>query len=193
MIEDDYDGEYRYDRQPIGALQSLDPDWVVYLGTTSKSLAPALRLGWLVAPAGLLPDLMKARTLGFGYNSSLDQLTLAELLRSGDYDRLLRSSRIRYRRRRDQLVETLQPHGLQIIGTAAGLHALVKLPSGTDEADVISRAQQRGLAVEGLRDYTIDGSVGSGPALVVGYGAATDNSYPRCLTLLTEVLTTRWG
>ena len=115
VIEDDYDGEYRYDRQPIGALQSLDPDRVVYLGTISKSLAPSLRIGWLVAPPDLLPDLMAARTIGFGYGSSLDQLTLAELLRSGTYDRLLRSSRIRYRRRRNQLIKALQPHGLQVI------------------------------------------------------------------------------
>jgi GntR family transcriptional regulator/MocR family aminotransferase len=193
VIEDDYDGEYRYDRQPIGALQSLDPDRVVYLGTISKSLAPSLRIGWLVAPPDLLPDLMTARTIGFGYCSSLDQLTLAELLRSGTYDRLLRSSRIRYRRRRNQLIKALQPHGLQVSGAAAGLHALVRLPPGADEADVIGRAQQRGLAVEGLGAYTVDGSADSGPALVVGYGAAAEDSYQQCLTLLVEALTPQVG
>jgi GntR family transcriptional regulator/MocR family aminotransferase len=189
VIEDDYDGEYRYDRQPVGALQALDPDHVVYLGTTSKSLAPALRLGWLVAPPKLLRELLEARTLAFGYNSSLDQLTLAELLRTGVYDRLLRSSRARYRRRRQQLVEALRLLSIEVEGAEAGLHALVRLPPGVDEAQVVRRARRSGLAVEGLGQYTLT-SGHQRAALVIGFGAATPESYGRCLAVLADVLRT---
>lgn len=187
VIEDDYDGEYRYDRQPVGALQALDPDHVVYLGTTSKSLAPALRLGWLVAPPQLLRELVEARTLAFGYNSSLDQLTLAELFRTGVYDRLLRSSRARYRRRRQQLVEALRLPSIEIEGAEAGLHALVRLPRGVDETQVVGRARQSGLAVEGLGQYT-SAAGNHRAALVIGFGAATEDSYGRCLSVLADVL-----
>jgi GntR family transcriptional regulator/MocR family aminotransferase len=104
IVEDDYDGEFRYDRQHVGALQDLDPDHVVYAGTASKSLAPGLRLAWLVLPPALLDPVLAAKSLADGQSSTLDQLTLAELFRSGGYDRHLRRARSRYRGRRDRLV-----------------------------------------------------------------------------------------
>ena len=106
ILEDDYDGEFRYDRQPIGALQGLDPERVVYFGSASKSLAPGLRLAWMVLPEELVPEIVTAK----GYvewSSTLDQLTLAEFIASGGYDRHVRSMRLRYRRRRDELVAAL--------------------------------------------------------------------------------------
>ncbi|WP_139216490.1 aminotransferase class I/II-fold pyridoxal phosphate-dependent enzyme, partial [Streptomyces sp. CC77] len=107
VLEDDYDGEFRYDRQPVGALQGLDPERVVYAGTTSKSLAPGLRLGWLVLPRDLVADVVRAKGDADWACGALDQLTLAEFLTSGAYDRHVRAMRLRYRRRRDQLVAAL--------------------------------------------------------------------------------------
>ncbi|UQA93475.1 aminotransferase-like domain-containing protein [Streptomyces halobius] len=107
ILEDDYDGELRYDRQPVGALQGLDPDHVVYMGTASKSLAPALRLAWMVLPDRLVDRVLAVKRTGEWASGSLDQLTLAEFLSSGAYDRHLRGMRLRYRRRRDQLVSVL--------------------------------------------------------------------------------------
>ncbi|MET9931027.1 PLP-dependent aminotransferase family protein [Streptomyces sp. NPDC006324] len=132
VLEDDYDGEFRYDRQPVGALQGLDPDRVVYLGTASKSLAPALRLGWMVLPPTLVEEVMDA--MAGRAPGVLDQLTLAAFLSSGDYDRHVRSARLRYRRRRDALVAALAERapGVRVSGIAAGLHAVLELPPGTE-------------------------------------------------------------
>lgn len=107
ILEDDYDGEFRYDRQPVGALQGLDPDRVVYFGSASKSLAPGVRLGWMVLPEELVPEIVAAKGYGDYMSSALEQLTLAEFLTSGAYDRHVRSMRLHYRRRRDQLVTAL--------------------------------------------------------------------------------------
>ncbi len=127
IIEDDYDGEFRYDRQPIGALQSLDPECVVYAGTASKTLAPGLRLGWLVVPEHLLGEVVAAKAAADRHSSVPDQLTLAEFISGGGYDRHVRRRRLVYRRRRDHLVSALQRHAPQvsILGIAAGLHLLV--------------------------------------------------------------------
>ena len=106
VLEDDYDGEFRYDRQPVGALQGLDPERVVYFGSASKSLAPGLRLAWMVLPEDLVPEIVAAKG-NVDWSSALEQLTLAEFIASGAYDRHVRSMRMRYRRRRDQLVDGL--------------------------------------------------------------------------------------
>jgi len=115
IIEDDYDGEFRYDRQPVGAVQALAPERVAYGGTVSKTLAPGLRLGWLALPAALVPDVVAVKTLTDRHTSSLDQLTLAEFVSSGHYDRQVRRSRLAYRSRRDRLVDALR----HIFGDAA--------------------------------------------------------------------------
>ena len=104
VIEDDYDAEYRYDRAPLAALQGLAPDRVVYMGTVSKTLAPALRLGWLVLPSRLIELVVEQKNLADHGCPTLDQLALARLLESGAYDRHLRQARRRYRARRDALV-----------------------------------------------------------------------------------------
>ena len=128
VIEDDYDGEFRYDRQPVGALQTLAPDHVMYAGTASKSLAPGLRLGWLVVPPRLLDAVISELAAG---PSVLDQLTLAEFITSGGYDRQVRRARLAYRRRRDRLASALRRQGRYVTGIAAGLHAVLELP-GTE-------------------------------------------------------------
>ena len=136
VIEDDYDGEFRYDRQAVGALQSLAPERVAYAGTASKSLVPGLRLGWLVLPAWLVDDVVAAKGAAMRLSSSLDQLTLAEFIASGGYDRQVRRARLGYRQRRDRLVSELKRRAprAHVTGIAAGLHALVTLPAGADRA-----------------------------------------------------------
>jgi GntR family transcriptional regulator/MocR family aminotransferase len=186
VIEDDYDGEFRYDRHPVGALQALAPDHVVYAGTASKSLAPGVRLAWLVLPPALVDDVAAAKRLADGHCGALDQLTLAEFVTSGGYDRQVRRARLAYRRRRDRLVAALGD-GVRVSGMAAGLHALVELPPGVTEAEVEAVADQRGLAVEGLAGYRRGGRARP-PALVVGYATPPDHAYTGALARLRAVI-----
>ncbi|MFB6779753.1 PLP-dependent aminotransferase family protein [Streptomyces sp. NPDC056352] len=189
ILEDDYDGEFRYDRQPVGALQGLDPERVVYLGTSSKSLAPGLRLAWMVLPPGLVGEVTEAKGQVDWVSSTLDQLTLAEFIESGAYDRHVRSMRLRYRRRRDQLVAALAEHApaLRVSGIAAGLHAVVELPEGTERA-VIQAAAWQGLALEGLARFRHTDAEAGSDALVISYGAPTDSAWAGTLEALCRVL-----
>jgi GntR family transcriptional regulator/MocR family aminotransferase len=192
IIEDDYDGEFRYDRHPLGALQALAPELVVYAGTASKTLAPGVRLAWLVVPEPIVGELVQAKIRADRNSSAFDQLTLAELIRSDAYDRQVRRARLAYRRRRDRLALTLQrraPH-VRIRGIAAGLHALLELPAGTDEGEIISRAARRGLALEGLGDYAASCDIrGETPALVVGYAKPPEHAFTAAVGRLVAALT----
>jgi GntR family transcriptional regulator / MocR family aminotransferase len=189
VIEDDYDGEYRYDRQAVGALQPLAPEHIVYGGTASKSLAPGLRLGWLALPERLVADVMAAKRAAGRLSSSLDQLTLAELIRSGGYDRQVRRARLAYRRRRDRLVGALARDvpGVSVTGIAAGLHLLVRLPGAVAEEEVIARAAARGLAVQGLTASRA-GAQDLGPALIVGYATPPAHAFATAVARLCVVL-----
>jgi GntR family transcriptional regulator/MocR family aminotransferase len=189
IIEDDYDGEFRYDRHPVGALQAHAPDHVVYAGTASKTLAPGLRLAWLVVPPALVEPLVAARMLTDRHSGVIDQLTLAELIRSGAYDRHVRRSRLAYRRRRDRLVAQLRRRAPQarVSGIAAGLHALVDLPPGLSEGDVIARAAGRGLAVTGLATFD-HRRMHHRQALVVGYAKPPEHAFTAAVARLTAVL-----
>ncbi|MFF8398668.1 PLP-dependent aminotransferase family protein [Streptomyces sp. NPDC016172] len=189
VLEDDYDGEFRYDRQPVGALQGLDPDRVVYLGTASKSLAPGLRLAWMVLPPGLAEEVAAAKG-GVDTCGVLDQLTLAEFLTSGAYDRHVRATRQRYRRRRDALVAavTARAPEARVTGIAAGLHVLLRLPPGTEQS-VVQAAHWRGLALHGLARYSnLAARAEPVDALVVGYGTPPDHAWSGALDALCTVL-----
>jgi GntR family transcriptional regulator / MocR family aminotransferase len=198
VIEDDYDGEFRYDRQPVGAMQALAPDRVIYCGTASKSLAPGVRLAWLVVPPPLLDGVTACLS---GGPSALDQLTLAEFLTSGAYDRQIRRARLVYRHRRDRLISALEPLGLQVGGIAAGLHVVVDLPRPAAEARAVSLAAERGLALSGLRWYTraraddsADDSADADAAdaragLVIGYARPPEHAYTTAIARLCAVLT----
>lgn len=205
VIEDDYDGEFRYDRQPVGALQALAPGHVIYAGTASKSLAPSLRLGWLVVPPRLLDAVTAELAAG---PSGLDQLILAEFITSGGYDRQLRRARLAYRRRLDRLTTALHScelrgrgllgrglrgQDLQVSGIAAGLHAVLDCAGTSQERDIIARAAGHGLALDGLERYRAwgDGSAAAGDraGLVIGYARPPEHAFTTALARLCAVLT----
>ncbi|MFM9554294.1 MULTISPECIES: MocR-like pyridoxine biosynthesis transcription factor PdxR [Streptomyces] len=156
IVEDDYDGDFRYDRAPVGALQGLDPERVAYTGSVSKSLAPGLRLGWLLVPAWLAREVVeRKRTMDLGH-PTIDQALFARFVERGDYDRQLRRCQRAYRERRDVLVSALAEHfpGAEVSGIAAGLHVIVALPEryGTVEG-FLGRAGAGGVVVRGLGAY----------------------------------------
>ncbi len=189
IIEDDYDGEFRYDRQPIGALQGTAPDHVVYVGTASKTLAPGVRLGWMVLPGRLVEPLCDTKMFVDLAAPATTQLTLADLITSHDYDRHVRTMRLRYRRRRDLLVETLDQVEPQLVtGIAAGLQAAVRLPAGgPSEEDVIAAAAAEGLVLEGLRRHWHD-ERDARPGLLIGFSRPSERAYPAAVALLARVL-----
>jgi GntR family transcriptional regulator / MocR family aminotransferase len=190
VIEDDYDGEFRYDRQPVGAMQALAPEQVVYAGTASKTLAPGLRLGWLALPAHLIGDVVAAKTRADAHTGSFEQLTLAELITSGGYDRHIRRTRLAYRRRRDWLLAALADRAprVRLTGIAAGLHAVAELPDGQAEDEIIGRAALKNLVVNGLGGFAL-GRHTKGPALVIGYATPPGHAYTAAIARLCAAIT----
>jgi GntR family transcriptional regulator/MocR family aminotransferase len=179
VIEDDYDAEFRYDRDPVGSLQGLAPDRVISLGTVSKSLAPTLRIGWILAPETLFPPLVHAKQVADRASPGLDQLALATLIESGRYDRHLRRMRTEYATRRETLLTSLAEHApeVRVTGLAAGFHAVLHLPPGTDEARVIAEAGDRGVGLYGMSEMRRT-APNPGPQLVLGFG----NTPPRAVS-----------
>lgn len=167
IVEDDYDAEYRYDRHPIGSLQGLSPEHVVYGGSTSKTLAPAVRVGWMAMPERLVQPVTEIHRKRGGGPSPLLQFALADLIERGDIDRHLRRQRRAYKRQRDALLAGIESELPQVSvrGAAAGLYVVLDLPKHLDEQAVIAAARSRGIALEGLG--------GGAPALVVGYANLT--------------------
>jgi GntR family transcriptional regulator / MocR family aminotransferase len=190
IVEDDYDAEYRYDRHPVGALQGVAPDRVIYSGTLSKSLAPGLRLGWLVLPAPLLEPIVAGREATDHATSSLVQSAGAVFLSNGDLDRHLRRTRRVYRRRRDALIAALarwMPDATPS-GVAAGLHVLVTLPGLHDESEIVGRAHAAGVGVYPLSPFRTSGRFDEPPALVLGYGTLGPAELERGVRLLADAL-----
>ncbi|MFE6668569.1 PLP-dependent aminotransferase family protein [Streptomyces sp. NPDC057697] len=172
IVEDDYDGDFRYDRAPVGALQGLDPERVAYTGSVSKSLAPGLRLGWLLAPAALTDELVdRKRTMDLG-NPAVDQAVLADFIARGGYDRQLRRCQRAYRERRDTLASMLAEHfpGTEVSGIAAGLHIIAALPGRYGpEPEFLARAAAAGVALRPLGDCGTAPRTDRAVRLVLGY------------------------
>ncbi|MGW7544108.1 MocR-like pyridoxine biosynthesis transcription factor PdxR [Streptomyces sp. NPDC054770] len=189
VIEDDYDAEFRYDREPVGALQGLAADRVISVGTVSKSLAPALRLGWLLCPPALTEPLTDLKRVTDRGSPTLDQLALARLIESGRYDRHLRRMRTTYAARRTALVTSLARHApaVRLTGLAAGFHAVAHLPSGADEAGVVARARARGVGLYGMSACRASGAV-SPPQLVLGFGNVTEHRIAEGIAAVADLL-----
>ncbi|MGW0883054.1 MocR-like pyridoxine biosynthesis transcription factor PdxR [Streptomyces sp. NPDC002671] len=185
VIEDDYDGEYRYDRQPVGALQGIAPDRTVYCGTVSKALGPALRLAWMALPPQLVKPLVEAKQQADLYTESLSQLVLADLITNHAYDRHVRATRLRYRRRRELLLARVSGvTGLTAHGVPAGLHTLLTLPADwPPEVEILSRCARQGLALRGLSELHIDPH-GRPAGLLIGFAAPPEHAYRPALDAL---------
>lgn len=169
LIEDDYDAEYRYDRQPVRAMQASAPERIVHISSLSKVLAPALRLGWLIAPRSLHQELVRTRWATDLGSPALPQLALAELIDSGLLERHLRGLRHRHRARRDAAVAAIGRYlpGSRIEGVAAGLHLLVRLPDHLDDTELAERARSASILVQPLSALR---SLPGPPGLIIGYG-----------------------
>ncbi|MGW2314865.1 aminotransferase-like domain-containing protein [Actinomadura luteofluorescens] len=190
IIEDDYDGEFRYDRQPVGAVQGLAPDRVLYIGSASKSLSPAIRLGWMVLPGHLVDDVLTAKGEREAWAGVTDQLTLADFLDSGSYDRHVRRMRQRYRARRDRFVTALAEHAPHVhtTGIAAGLHAVLRLPPGTEPA-TLQAATRAGVAVDALSTFRHPATrLPPQDGLVVGYATPPNHAFEAAVQALVGVL-----
>jgi len=186
LIEDDYDAEFRYDRSPVGALQGLDPARVVHLGTASKTLAPGVRLGWASLPADLVEEARAAKAAADSGSPVIDQLALAELLESGDYERHVARARQVYRRRRDRLVAALRGRrpDLAVTGAAAGMHLLLPLPG--DDLAIAADAAGLGINVRPLSPMYLTEPVSHG--LLLGYGRLREDSIEPAVDLLLRTL-----
>jgi GntR family transcriptional regulator / MocR family aminotransferase len=182
IVEDDYDAEYRYDRDPIAALQGLAPDCVAYVGTASKTLAPGMRLGWILVPSHLVGEMAEQHGVTRAMPSTLTQSAFAALLESGAIDRHLRRTRREYQARRASLIEALARHlpGAWVGGAAAGLHLTAWLPGDADEAAIADAAAARGVAIHTLHQDTWV-TAARGPALLLGYGLITAPAIPRAV------------
>jgi GntR family transcriptional regulator/MocR family aminotransferase len=188
VIEDDYDAEFRYDRAPVGAIQGIAPDLVAYAGTASKTLVPGFRLGWFILPEHLVGPVAEAKLLADRGSPVLDQLTFADFLERGEFDRHLRRLRPVYRARRDALVDALAQRlpSLRPVGAAAGLHLVALLPPQLDEGDVINAAAGHGVRVAGLSPYRVAPSTEGG--LIFGYSNLAEPAIRLGVDLLAEAI-----
>jgi GntR family transcriptional regulator / MocR family aminotransferase len=187
IIEDDYDAEYRYDRAPVGALHGLAAEHVVYAGTASKTLAPGLRLGWLILPGRLAEPVAEAKILADRGSATIDQLTFADFLTRGEFDRHLRRMRPLYRRRRDALLMALSDElpELKPDGISAGFHLVAWLPPDLDEETVVAAAARHGAGVSGLAEYRMTPGP---PGLLFGYAGLPEHAITEGVTLLSRAI-----
>jgi len=183
LIEDDYDGEFRYDKRPVGAVQAINPKHIAYAGSTSKALAPGVRIGWLIVPEPLRQSIVEiAGEIGAAV-PAIDQLAFADFVERGEYDRQIRRMRQVYARRRAELVARLAP--IRVGGANAGLHALVPVP---DERRIVARAARSGLLLQGLHSPGYWTGADLPGAVVVGYAAPPAHSWRAALDALVDVI-----
>jgi GntR family transcriptional regulator/MocR family aminotransferase len=188
VVEDDYDAEYRYDRAPVGALQGLAPERVAYIGSVSKTLAPTLRLGWLLVPRALVEEVADQVLYTVIAPPRLQQLAFADFLERGELDRHLRRMRLRYRRRRDALVRALASElpMVEVRGIAAGLHVLGVFPAGYDERRILAEARRRRIGLYGLSEHRVRPS--NEAALLLGYAVIGEATLRAAVRQLAEAV-----
>jgi GntR family transcriptional regulator/MocR family aminotransferase len=189
IVEDDYDGEFRYDRRPVGALQAVATCEVVYCGSVSKTLGPGLCLGWLALPSRLVEDFVHAKLETEPFSEGVGQAVLADFLATHAYDRHVRAARLRYSRRRERLVALLEEFpGLTVKGVPAGLHVLATWPpGGPGEREVRVQGEEWGLGIRGLAEL-YQNSAKAGRGLLIGYAAPSERAYPAALKALAGTL-----
>jgi GntR family transcriptional regulator/MocR family aminotransferase len=189
VVEDDYDAEFRYDREPIGAVQGLVPERVISIGTVSKTLAPNMRLGWMLCPASLVDAIAELKISTDRGSPGLDQLVLARLIESGRFDRHLRRMRRSYAAKRDALVESLAQHApsVAVTGLSAGFHAVAHLPQGVGETRAVDAGLERGVGLYGMSANRADHSV-EPSQLVLGFGNLTERAIRSGLATVGDVL-----
>jgi GntR family transcriptional regulator / MocR family aminotransferase len=189
IVEDDYDAEYRYDREPIGAIQGLAPEHVLYAGSASKTLAPGLRLGWVVVPARFVDQLAELKEASDRGSPSLEQLAFADFLSRGEFDRHLRRMRPLYRRRRDALLEAIARElpEARPTGASAGLHVAAWLPEDVDDTAVVAHAADLGVELRALSAYAVDRSRAAS-GLLFGYGTVTEAQIADGVALVARAL-----
>jgi GntR family transcriptional regulator / MocR family aminotransferase len=189
ILEDDYDAEFRYDREPVGALQGLAPERVAAFGTVSKSLAPGLRLGWVACPPRLAEAVAAEKRRDDHGSPTLDQLALARLIESGRYDKHLRRMRAVYGERREVLLDALRRHApkVELTGLAAGFHAVAKLPGGVDEQHLVTTAAERSIKLYPMSTYRHSGA--TEPAqIVLGFGNLSEGEIERGIEAIRDLL-----
>jgi GntR family transcriptional regulator/MocR family aminotransferase len=189
IVEDDYDAEFRYDRQPVGQIQGLAPELVIGLSSVSKTLAPALRIGWVVCPPHLTEIIANDKHLNDRGSPGIDQLALARLIESGRYDKHLRQMRTLYEGRRGVLIETLSRYApqVQLSGLAAGFHAVAHLPRKVEEKAFVSAAQTKSIGLYGMSGYRSNGATRP-PQLVLGFGHLSESSIERGIAVIADLL-----
>lgn len=188
IVEDDYDAEFRYDRVAVGALQGLASERVVYIGSASKRLAPAMRLGWMLLPSWLAWQLISAKAIEDGGSEVIGQLALCDFVERDELDRHVRRMRLRYQARREALLAALErwlPNA-RPVGTAAGLFELVELPAGSDEPALLAAAARRGVGMEGLSWHRF--AHGGAPGLLLGYGNLSEPAIAHGVHLIAQAL-----
>ncbi|MFP5389583.1 MAG: PLP-dependent aminotransferase family protein, partial [Thermoleophilia bacterium] len=188
IVEDDFDAELRYDRGGVGALQGLAPERVAYIGSASKRLVPGMRLGWMLTPSWLGWPLISVKAIEDRGSDAVGQLALHDFIARGELDRHLRRMRLRYERRRQALLESVERHLPQarVMEGAAGLYELAELPAGIDEAALVSAAAARGVGVEGLALHRF--KPGGRPGLVLGFAAMPEPAIEQSVRLLAAAL-----
>ncbi len=188
IVEDDFDAEYRYDRVAVGALQGLAPERVLYIGSASKRLAPAMRLGWMLVPSWLAWQLIAAKAIEDGGSEVLGQLALCDFIQRGELDRHVRRMRLRYQRRRETLLAavTRSLPDARVEAAGAGLYELVRLPEDLSESRLLAAAAARGVGMEGLAWHRC--SHGGTPGIVLGYGNLSEPAIEHGVDLIADAL-----
>jgi GntR family transcriptional regulator/MocR family aminotransferase len=190
VVEDDYDGEFRYDAQPLESLQGLDAEGrVVYVGTFSRTIFSSLRIGYLVAPKSLITALLSAKWLADRHTATLEQEALAEFITSGLYERHLRRLRRKNAQRRQALLDAIHKHlgnRVDVTGDGAGSHVVLWPDRRHNEAELVQRAASHGVGVYGIARYYL--SRPTRPGLLLGYSRTSEHQIREGIRRLAQVI-----